>query len=483
MKLEVNWLWQNYSDRPEQVFLQCDRQVWTYADTYAEVSRICHVLRELGIANGTRVGILLNNLPMTIFIYLALKNLGAIAVCLNTRLSDQETAQLLIDSQVLFMISDRHLLLPNSSTLIPLAEIETSGYPQCTLPLPFDPSQIQGIFFTSGTTGKPKAVPLSYLNHWHSAIAVHQFLELTNCHWLLCLPLYHVGGLAILWRTLILGGKITLIAKFIPETVITTVAETDVNFISLVPTMLRRILQSFIFPQNLRQWQNLRGIFLGGASADPTMLYQCLQMQLPIIITYGMTETASQIAVLQLLKYPDKLISAGQILPHIKLQIIKTSADSYGEIGIKSLALMSGYLGQNHTEFCEDDYFLTGDLGYLDADNFLYVVNRRTDVIISGGENIYPAEIEQVLQQHPLIAEVCVVAKADPEWGEVPAVIVTNSQISLEQMQDFCLSHHLSRYKLPKFLLCLPEIPRTPMGKYNRSLLKKLLAHNQPTGG
>ncbi len=488
MKLSTNWLWQNYSDRSDQVFLIANQQIWTYADTYAEVSNICHVLRELGIVSGKRVGVLLNNLAITIFIYLALMDLGAIAICLNYRLSDQEIYSLLAEYAVEFMISDRQLLIPKFCRLTNIDLIAKSSAPQCTLNITFDLSQIQGIFFTSGTTGKPKAVPLTYLNHWQSAIAVNQFLDLVQPHWLLCLPLYHVGGLAILWRALLAGGRITLLSKFTPEIVIKVIKETDINLISLVPTMLKRILENSAFSDSIKQWQSLRGIFLGGASAEPNLLSHCLELQLPIICTYGMTETASQITALELLKYPHKLNSVGQTLPHVEVKIINSShsdieANLYGEIAIKSPALMSGYLQQKDQRFSTDGYFLTGDLGYLDLDNFLHIVNRRTDVIISGGENIYPSEIERILLQHPLISEVCVVAKSDPEWGEIPAVIITNNQLSLEEIQSFCLSHHLARYKLPKFLMYLPEIPRIGVGKYNRSFLRELLGHNQATGG
>lgn len=139
---------------------------------------------------------------------------------------------------------------------------------------------------------------------------------------------------------------------------------------------------------------------------------------------------------------------------------------------------MAGYLGEGKVQFSADGYFLTGDLGYWDRDDFLYLVNRRTDLIVSGGENIYPAEIEQILQRHPLISEVCVVAKSDPLWGEVPAVVITNDQLSLEEIQSFCLRHHLAPYKLPKFVMYMPEIPRIGIGKYHRSLLRELLANN-----
>ncbi len=479
MKLEINWLWRNYCDRPRQIFLATnnhDRQ-WTYADAWAEVSSLGQALWDLGISRGTKVAVLLKNSPITLFIYLALHNLGAIAICLNYRLSDLEISALLEESQALLLISDRQLLSP--CPLINPAELSDRHHRSYPLPHTFDPQCIQGIYFTSGTTGKPKAVPLTYFNHWHSAIAVNQFLGLEHPHWLFCLPLYHVGGMAIVWRTLLAGGSITLVPKFTPEVVIQVMQETDVQVISLVPTMLKRILENSNFSPSLQRWQNLRGIFLGGARADFPLLKQCLDLELPLIITYGMTETASQITALELRKYPNKLGSVGQPLPHAQLKIIPlTNSDVYGEIAIRSPALMAGYVGKNTSQFSEDGYFLTGDLGYWDRDNFLYLVNRRTDLIISGGENIYPAEIEQILQQHPLITEVCVVAKSDPLWGEVPAVVITNNQITLAEIQSFCLKQHLASYKLPKFLMYMPEIPRIGIGKYDRRLLRELLADN-----
>jgi O-succinylbenzoic acid--CoA ligase len=338
----------------------------------------------------------------------------------------------------------------------------------------------QGIFYTSGTTGKPKAVPLTYQNHFHSAIASTLNLGLNpNDNWLLCMPLFHVGGLAIAWRSVINGTAITLLPKFDEQEILEVIATEKVTLISLVPTMLNRLLQH---PQ-AKNLQNLRGILLGGAPASSELIERCLQLNLPIMPTYGMTETASQITTLAADEVKLKQGSSGLPLFGNQIRIVaedhtdlELPATAIGQIMVRGASVMNGYLNQPVSGLLQDGWLYTGDLGYCDSDGYLYVVSRRSDLIVSGGENIYPSEIESILLEHPAILEVCVVGISDREWGEsVAAVIVTKVEISLTEIRNFCEQKSLSRYKLPKSIHIWDALPKSASGKLLRQNIRDRL--------
>ncbi|MFN9817811.1 MAG: o-succinylbenzoate--CoA ligase, partial [Pseudanabaena sp.] len=338
--------------------------------------------------------------------------------------------------------------------------------------------KIQGIFYTSGTTGKPKGVTLTYSNHFHNAIASALQLGINpDDNWLLCMPLFHVGGLAIAWRSVINGTTITLLPKFDEQEVLEAIACEKVTIISLVPTMLTRLLQH----PNRQNLQKLRAILLGGAPASLELIDRCLQLNLPIMPTYGMTETASQITTLLPHEVTIRRGSSGLPLFGNRLRIVDEHQQDLevgmiGQILVQGLSVMSGYLHQSDDQAMQDGWFYTGDLGYLDRDGYLYVVSRRSDLIISGGENIYPTEIEAILLTHPAIAEVCIVGLGDREWGEiVVAVIVAESQLSLVEIRSFCEQKSLARYKLPKSIYIWESLPKTASGKLLRQEIRDLL--------
>jgi o-succinylbenzoate---CoA ligase len=455
---------------------------WTYAELESEVNDWVEHLQGLGIKSGDRIGLLLSNHPRYIMIVHALIKCKAIAVFLNIRLTAEELRWQIENSQVQYLLyddltqlianildkqSDRLIISKTSNLSLQNHQVISNQPSRESIDL----ENIQGIFYTSGTTGKPKAVPLTYSNHFHSAIASALNLGVEpNDNWLLCLPLFHVGGLAIVWRSVINGTKITLLPKFDEQEVLAALASEQVTLISLVPTMLSRLL-------NHPRWQNLqklRAILLGGAPASPELIAQCLQLNLPIMPTYGMTETASQITTLLPHQVPIKQGSSGLPLFSNRLRIVDDqhqdlAAGAIGQIFVQGASVMNGYLHQPESDPIQDDWFYTGDLGYLDDCGYLYVVSRRSDLIISGGENIYPSEIEAILLTHPAIAEVCVVGISDREWGQiVVAAIVTKAPLSLQEIRSFCEQKALARFKLPKSIYIWESLPKTASGKLLR---------------
>jgi O-succinylbenzoic acid--CoA ligase len=500
-----NWLSQRAVQKKEAIALifrspNHPTAHWTYAQLESEVNRWVEHLQFLGIKSGDRVGLFLTNQPQYIMLVHALVKCEAVAVFLNIRLTVDELRWQLEDSQTRYLIcdeftqltahdlgSDINLIVENCSHPLacsPYGRGVTAGFPQSERKFGEDGlinlEDIQGIFYTSGTTGKPKAVPLTYSNHFYSAIASTLNLgTYERDNWLLCMPLFHVGGLAIAWRSVINGTAITLLPKFDEQEVLEAIALEKVTIISLVPTMLTRL---FKHPH----WQNLqklRAILLGGAPTSKELIEQCIQFDLPIMPTYGMTETASQVTTLLPHEVTLKQGSSGLPLFGNRFRIVnlddpqqEVPIGEVGQILVQGASVMSGYLHQFENNAVKDGWLYTGDLGYCDRDGYLYVVSRRSDLIISGGENIYPTEIESILLEHPAILEVCVVGISDREWGEVvAAVMVTNADLSLDEVRSFCEQKSLARYKLPKSIHIWESLPKTASGKLLRQKIREHL--------
>ncbi len=492
-----NWLSQRAVQKKDAIALifkstiSQKSEYWTYSQLEDDVNYWVSHLQALGIRAGDRIGLLLTNHPRYIILVHALVKCEAIAVFLNTRLTADEIRWQIEASQVKYLLCDEltkltansldqqieRLIVPEiSDASLKSFHTNNNSFGSENINL----ENIQGIFYTSGTTGKPKGVPLTYSNHFHSAIAsaLHLGVNLDD-NWLLCMPMFHVGGLAIVWRSVINGTTITLLPKFDEQEVLEAIASEQVTLISLVPTMLSRLLQH----PNWQNLQKLRAILLGGAPANSELIERCLQLNLPIMPTYGMTETASQITTLSLCEVAINQGSSGLPLFGNQLRIVDDyqqdlAIDAIGQILVQGLSVMSGYLNQSDDKTIQDGWFHTGDLGYLDREGYLYVVSRRSDLIISGGENIYPTEIEAILLTHPAIAEACVVGVSDREWGEIVAtVIVTESQLSLAEIRDFCSQKSLARYKLPKSIYIWGSLPKTASGKLLRQEIRDRIEH------
>ncbi|MEH7525627.1 AMP-binding protein, partial [Bacillus sp. JJ1503] len=247
----------------------------------------------------------------------------------------------------------------------------------------------------------------------------------------------------------------------------------------IVSTMLSRIEEELI-DEHLPS--EFRCMLLGGGPASKALLEKCKHKQIPVYQTYGMTETSSQIVTLSPEYSMSKLGSAGKVLFPSQLKIVRSDGDEAGpneagEILVKGPNVTSGYLNkEDETEKkIVNGWLSTGDIGTLDQEGFLYVLDRRSDLIISGGENIYPAEIESVLVSHPSISDAGVIGVKDEEWGEVPiAFVVKVIEVTAEEIREFC-QQKLAKYKIPKKILFLDEIPRNASKKILRRELRKLM--------
>jgi O-succinylbenzoic acid--CoA ligase len=309
----------------------------------------------------------------------------------------------------------------------------------------FAPDGVHTLIRTSGTTGEPKPVELTYANHAASAVASAAALGVDpGDRWLCPLPLHHVGGLNVLIRSAINHTTVVLQREFDTERVKATLEAGEVTLASLVPTMLARLRAA-----GLRRAPRLRAIALGGGPVPAGLLDWAAETGIPVVPVYGMTETCSQIVA----------GSPGRILPGVDLEI---AAD--GEVLVRGPMVAPA-------ELSADGWLHTGDLGSLDEDGRLRVLGRIKELIITGGENVAPLEVEQALLAHPAVTDAGVAGLPDPEWGEaVTAFVVLGVPVDSDELRGWC-RERLEHFKVPKAIHAVERLPRSPGGKLLRGRL------------
>ena len=322
------------------------------------------------------------------------------------------------------------------------------------------------IINTSATTGKFKSVPVRWSQiEFHVKASAKVLGMEEDDNWLVVLPMFHVSGLSIILRTLYNGTRATIREKFSEQVVLDALDTEDVTIVSLVPTVLQRIVERIQAPA-------LRAILLGGEFIPMPLLQECVQRNLPVYKTYGMSETFAQSTTFSVKDYPNKLASVGYPLEGVTIEIRNPDEEGVGEVWLSSPMLMKGYLNKEPIKGA----FNTDDIGYIDEDGFLYLLNRRKDIIISGGENIYPKEIEDVLYEMNGINECAVIPITDSKWGQVPILCVVTSHKE-QEIIDY-LQDRLAKYKVPKQILYFDTLPKNSMGKILRQeLINSCLNH------
>ena len=337
-----------------------------------------------------------------------------------------------------------------------LGDVEDST--DCESNLNWNPSdeKVFCIINTSATTGKFKSVPVRWSQiKAHVKASANVLGVEKDDNWLVVLPMFHVSGLSIILRTLYNGTRATIREKFSEQVVLEALKTDEVTMVSLVPTVLQRIVERIQAP-------TLRAILLGGEFIPMPLLQECVQRNLPVYKTYGMSETFAQSTTFSIQEYPNKLASVGYPLQGVTIEIRNPDEEGVGEVWLSSPMLMKGYLNKEPIQGA----FNTDDIGYVDNDGFLYLLNRRKDIIISGGENIYPKEIEDVLYGMDGILECAVIPVSDPKWGQVPVLCVVTNR-SEEDISQYLLSR-LAKYKVPKRMIYFDALPKNSMGKILR---------------
>lgn len=482
-----NFLKQRAFLTPNRKALVFENKTWSFSEIFAEAEVLAKKISFLGIKEEDTIALLVKNRPQTVFIIHALQQLRVKAVFLNHRLTPSEMIYQLKDSQAKLLISDddfKNILneiysLDESFQLITFDEVERLPKTDVNVVNEYVLTDICSIMYTSGTTGHPKGVLQTYGNHWWSAIGSALNLGIKEEDvWLCAVPLFHISGLSILMKSVIYGMPVYLMEQFNETKANTLLQSGDITIMSVVGTMLQRMITAL----NEQSYHSkVRCLLLGGGPAPRPMLEACAEKGIPVFQSYGMTETASQIVTLAPEDSLGKLGSAGKPLFPSQLKIMSEGKENNpmepGEIVVKGPNVTIGYLNRpeaNQNSF-QDGWLKTGDIGYVDEEGYLFVMDRRSDLIISGGENIYPAEIEEVLLAHPNVREAGVTGMEDEVWGQVPiGFVVLNQSVSEKELILFC-RERLAKYKIPKKIYVIESMPRNASNKLLRRKLMDML--------
>jgi len=481
--VQADWLQSRVQASPSLIALQIGSEQWNYAELNQLVNGCCAQLVAAGVQPGDFVGVLMPNSLAYVCLIHALARLGAVLVPLNTRLTQVECAWQVahIGCKLVICAPETAMSLEKDDRVLLVDEgwLDTA-VAQEYQPTPFDMNRVQAVVFTSGTSGQPKGAMLTFANHFYSAMAsAYRVGVLPDDLWLSCLPLYHVGGLAVIWRSCLYGTAVDLHPKFDLTAVNDSLNHKPITLISLVPTMLTRLLES------RSDWPDtLRLALIGGAAATPELLAQARAAGVPVAPTYGLTEASSQVATMRPADAEQKPGSVGRPLLFTTVQIVdeigqELPPGKIGEIVVSGPTVMAGYFGQPPLAA---DPLHTGDMGYLDAEGDLWVVQRCSDLILTGGENVYPAEVEAVLKSHTAVAAACVVGLPDAQWGEVVAAAVVlkeGTAVTTTELTQYC-RERLAGYKLPRQIQYLPDLPLTASGKIARKEVAERLINRKP---
>lgn len=453
--MDYNWLEIQAGQNPEKQAIIFNGATITFNELY-EKARI--VSEKMNTLERKRIGLFIGNTPESVILIHAAILAGVEIVMINLRLTSIEIDRQLQDAGVDTIITTKSLSMKNYKVISYEALSEMAG--KRSVNINKSGEEALSIMFTSGTTGRAKAVKQSYNNHYESALGCeNRFNYGTDSVWMNVNPIYHISGFSILMRAAIRGCTVVLVEKFEPLDVWRKLKAHRVTHVSMVPVMLERLMK---FDES----HELEGILLGGAGVTMDILDRALNKGLPVYNSFGMTETCSQIVSIG--PQDPKILNGtvGRALDNVSIRI---DNENDGELLVKGPAITKGYL--NAELQLEDGYFRTGDMGYIDDEGYLYILDRRSDLIISGGENIYPKELEDAAVNYKTVERAVVVKRKDPEWGEVPVLLVELQEgfILDENSIMASLEKQVARYKLPKEIHETEEVIMTSTGKVSRA--------------
>lgn len=436
------WLPRAAAIRPARAAIATPAATLTYTDLHERATAAAGALAARGARPGTRVALAL---PPGVAFAEALHAcllLGAVATPVDPRLAPAERAA-----------------RTAGAAAVVEAPLAGDGVAPAAVPArvraSHDTGDLATLMHTSGTSGDPKPVGLTYGNWLWNALGSAAAIGLDpGERWLCTLPLAHVGGLSILLRSAIAATTVVLHDRFETSAALRALREDGITVVSLVPTTLARLLDAGLDRGGAPA---LRCALLGGAPAPPGLLERAAAAGVPIAQTYGLTEACSQVAT----SPPGEPETAGRPLVGTRMEIA-----AGGEILVAGPTVAPGALGP-------DGWLHTGDLGRLDERGRLLVTGRRSEIIVTGGENVAPAEVEEALERHPAVAEAAAHGRPDPEWGEaVVATVVRRDGVSVEaeELRAHCAAS-LARFKVPKEIAFADALPRTASGKLRRGAL------------
>ena len=441
MKLD-NWLAQRSQSCPDRIALAADGVDVTYAELEAEATWVARRLAAHGVRRGSIAALTMHPRREQVVLFHALMKVGATLLPLSPRLTATERAAIVAAEEPTVDLDDAGELTQTEADLPLLGEN--------------DMDDVCARVLTSGSSGLPKPVGLTYGNFLWSAVGSGFNIGVDpDDRWLCCLPLSHISGLGIVMRSVIYGTTAVLHDGFDVDRAAAALEEDRITVVSVVTTMLTRLLDAGA------DLSKPRAILVGGGPVPEEPLQEAIAKGATVVQTYGLTETCSQVTTLAPEDAGRKLGSAGRPLLTTHLRILD------GEILVQGPTVAPGRADA-------DGWLHTGDLGDIDEEGFLYVKDRIDDLIVSGGENVVPAEVEEVLLRHPEVADAAVVGREDPEWQQAVTAIVVleaGSDVSPDDLRRHC-GESLAGFKVPKRVELVAALPRTPSGKLMRRALR-----------
>jgi len=466
---------------------------WTYAELDASIARAATVLLERGVGEGERLAVLARNRVLLAILHLACARLGAMFVPLNWRLAAGEVAALLEDAAPALVVGDAQLDALGVAGLdldLLQAEIDAAEPAAST---PGDRERPSLILYTSGTSGRPKGVLLSERNLDQTAINFGRLGKVTHqSAFLVDAPMFHIIGLITSIRPALMHGGAVLVSDgFEPGRTLNRLGDAalGVTHYFCVPQMAAMLRRHPSFDASALR--RLTAIFTGGAPHPAADIRAWLADGLPIVDGYGMSEAGTVFGMPADLELIDaRAGSAGLAMPSVATRIVDDRDEDCppgapGELLLRGDNIFRGYWrrpDETARAFTADGWFRTGDIALADTEGYHWLVDRKKDMFISGGENVYPAEIEAALADHPAILECAIVGMPDAQWGEIGHLVVTSRDgVTLDLTMILGhLENRLARYKLPKALTLVAALPRTASGKIQKTILREQLLAGDP---
>lgn len=499
----------NAAFSPDKTAIAFEGERLSYAAFAARIEQTATALKqELAVGRGDRVAILSLNRPDYLVLLYACARLGAMLVPLNWRLAVAEQLFILTDAGAKVMVLEQafEAVLPELPLIAPGTAIvgldfeppggrafETllacgdgsSRNPHTDLSSPLL------IVYTSGTTGRPKgAVLRQEALFWNGVMSQHMHNMTSDDHVLTVLPFFHVGGLNIQTTpALQLGATVTIHARFTPDTALAAIEQERPTLTVMVPAIIQAVSEHPAW--DTTDLSSLKAVATGSTIVPPHLIDRFVARGVPVLQVYGSTETCPIAIYTRLRGDLSRVGSTGLAGLCCEAKVIDHAGNEAppgtpGEIAVRGPNVFFEYWGNAAAtrEALHDGWYCTGDIGLYDADGYFWVRDRKKNMIISGGENVYPAEVERVLLEHPDVSECAVIGRPDPRWDEVPiAYVIRRSGSRLEAAELRAhVQAQLARYKIPRDIVFVTDLPRTALGKVQHFLLKQLDAQSRAQG-
>jgi acyl-CoA synthetase (AMP-forming)/AMP-acid ligase II len=491
---------------PDQEGLVFGSTRLSYRQLNGEANRVAHALAGLGVGKGDRVGVLLMNSPRFCQLYFGLAKLGAVLVTLNWRLAPPELEWICANAGVSTLLFEREFL-PAAEAL--RGHSAAGRYVAVDGPAPSWAAGLDGlaalmtdaepalegadddpllIMYTSGTTGRPRGAVITHANVFWGSVTVALTLDFRiRDRVLIVMPLYHIGALDYLTICVHRGCTAILMRAFEPRAMLETIRGERVDTFLAVAAMLQALREVPGFDEAVA---SVRWLLCGAAPVPVPLIEEYARRGITIQQSYGLTETTGPAAVLGPERAREKAGSTGTAFFHTEIRVVDEAGRDVpprqvGEVLVRGAHVIREYWQdpEGTAEALRHGWLRTGDLAWQDDEGFLYIADRKKDMIISGGENIYPAEVESVLSGHPGIAEAAVIGVPDARWGEAPRAIVVpraGAALGAEEVLAFCQGK-LARYKIPRSVVISAEpLPRNPTGKILKRVLRERHGAKEP---